>query len=149
MKTLALVLGTLVAVGVIATTTASATGPVAEVDGFACGVLDAEGNAVAATSSHATWFASGKVYVRCEATVTNDTGRRITFNFANTGFLCETVFAGPTENWTNTVGYNGSSQLTCIGHADPSSAASQSSSAGRLRAARRASAQGPGPPGRG
>ena len=122
MKTLALVFGTLVAVGVIATATASATGPVAEEDGFACSVLDAEGNAVAASSSHVTWFASGKVYVRCEGTVTNDTGGRITFNFANTGLLCETIFAGTTENWTNTVGYNGSSQLTCIGHADPSSA---------------------------
>jgi hypothetical protein len=121
MRTLALVLGTLVAVGVIATATASATGPVAELDGFACNVLDADGNAVAASSSHVTWFASGKVYLRCEGTVTNDTRKRITYNFANTGQLCGTIFAGDTENWTNTIGYNGSSQLTCIGHADPSS----------------------------
>ena len=131
MKIPAFVLAALLAVGVIATTTASATGPVAELDGFECSILDADGNVVAASSSHVTWFASGKVYVRCEGTVTNDTGRRITHNFANTGLLCETIFAGATENWTNTVGYNGSSQLTCIGHADPSAASlAAASSAG-------------------
>jgi molybdopterin biosynthesis enzyme len=45
-KKLAFALATLLAVGVVATT-ASATGPVAELDGFACGILDADGNIVA------------------------------------------------------------------------------------------------------
>jgi hypothetical protein len=130
-KKLAFALATLLAVGVVATT-ASATGPVAELDGFACGILDADGNIVASSSSHVTWFASGKVYLRCEGTVANDTGTRITYNFANTGLLCNTIFAGATQNWTNTIGYNGSSQLTCIGHANPNAASAAAGSAGGL-----------------
>jgi hypothetical protein len=52
MKIPAFVLAALLALCIVATTTASATGPVAELDGFECGILDANGNAVAASSSH-------------------------------------------------------------------------------------------------
>jgi len=128
MKKLAFALATLIAVGVVATT-ASATGPVAELDGFPCVILDADGNPALAETSHVTWFASGKVYLRCEGTVANDTGTRITYNFANTGLLCGAIFV-VTQNWTNTIGYNGSSQLTCIGHANPSTANAAAGSAG-------------------
>jgi hypothetical protein len=130
MKKLVLALAALCAVGALAST-ASATGPIAELDGFACGILDADGNVVAASSSHVTWFASGKVYLRCEGTVVNDTGMRITYNFANTGLVCNAIFAS-TTNWTNTIGYNGSSQLTCIGFADPSAAAAASAGSAGL-----------------
>ena len=59
-KKLAFALATLLAVGVVATT-ASATGPVAELDGFACGILDADGNVVSVTQTLGTW--GGNFYV--------------------------------------------------------------------------------------
>lgn len=118
MKKLVLGLVTLLAVGIVATT-ASATGPIASDSEFACGVLDADGNGVVTYDSFSVWYASGKTYLRCEAWVTNDTGSRITYNYDNTGFLCFISYSGFTANWTNTIGRNGSSQLTCVGHADP------------------------------
>jgi hypothetical protein len=128
-KKIALALATLLAVGVVVTT-ASATGPIATAEGFPCAIFDGNGNLVAADTSHETWFASGKVELRCRGDVDNPTGMRLEFNFANTGLLCGTNFGGATANWRNTVGYNGSSQLLCISHADPSAASVSASSAG-------------------
>jgi hypothetical protein len=131
MRKVVLALVALLATGVIAST-ATATGPIASNEGFVCGILDADGNVVLASSSFDVWYASGKTYLRCEGTVTNDTGNRITYNFANTGLECDIAYSGPTTNWTNTIGRNGSSQLTCIGFADPSAASASSSSSSGL-----------------
>jgi hypothetical protein len=129
MKRTALALVTLLAIGVLAST-ATATGPVASDQGFACGLFDADGNTVVTSDSFTIWYASGKTYLRCEATVTNDTGQRIEYNFDNTGASCFIGYSGFTTNWKNTIGYNGSSQLTCVGWADPSALTIQASSAG-------------------
>jgi hypothetical protein len=127
MKKAVLGLVTLLSIVLIAST-ATATGPIASSEGFACGILDADGNTVLASSSFDVWYASGKTYLRCEGTVPNDTGSRITYDFDNTGLECVIAYSGATTNWKNTIGYNGSSQLTCVGFADPSVARASSSS---------------------
>jgi len=98
---------------------ATATGPLAVEKGFACGVLDANGNVVVTTNSFFAWYASGRTYLHCEASVSNTTGKRITFNYDNTGLLCGIPVSGATDVWHNTIGNNGSSQLTCKGFAHP------------------------------
>jgi hypothetical protein len=114
MKKVVFGLVTLLTAGVIATT-ATATGPIASDEGFLCGVLTADGGSALTNESFAIWYASGKTYLRCEADTVNNTGTRVEFS----GFPCNVPFSGLTTNSKNSIGYNGRSQLTCIGHADP------------------------------
>ena len=124
-KKLALAFVTLLAVGAVATT-ASATGPIATSEGFACGIFDQNGSIVLADTSFAVWYASGKTYLRCEGWVGNDTGTRI----ETSGFPCNVPYSGLTTNSKSSIGKNGLSQLTCIGHADPSAASAAGGQAG-------------------
>jgi hypothetical protein len=125
-KKLALALVTLVAVGAVATT-ASATGPIDSNEDFLCLIFDQNGALVPAETSFEIWYASGKTYLRCEGWVGNDTGERI----ETSGFLCNISFSGLTTNSRSSIGKNGVSQLTCIGHANPADlTAAASSSAG-------------------
>lgn len=98
---------------------ATASGPLVVEEGFSCGVLDANGNVVTTTNSFFVWYASGRTYLHCEATVANDTGDRVVFNGGNTELLCSVPISGLTDTWHNTIGRNGTSQLTCKGFAHP------------------------------
>lgn len=102
MKKVVFMLATVLVAGVIASS-ATATGPIAELEGFACLIFDQDGNLVLADESRATWFASGKTYLRCEGQVGNDTGSRI----EDSGFLCNVPFSGLTTNSTSSIGKNG------------------------------------------
>jgi hypothetical protein len=122
-KKLALAFVTLLAVGAVATT-ASATGPIDSDEGFACLIFDQNGALVLADTSFAVWYASGKTYLRCEGWVGNDTGARI----ETSGFLCNIPFSGLTTDSKSSIGRNGLSQLTCVGHADPTAPAAAAAS---------------------
>lgn len=122
-KKIALAFVTLLAVGAVATT-ASATGPIASDEGFACAVNTADGGFAVTYESFAIWYASGKTYLRCEADTVNTTGHRIELS----GFPCNVPYSGLTYNSTNSIGKNGRSQLTCVGWADPSADTASASS---------------------
>ena len=96
----------------VATTVASASGPIVVAEGFACGVYDGNGQVFITTNSTLTVYDSGKVVLKCNG---NGAGApALTFyNFANTGASCGMLQYGSTTDWSNKVGYNGNSQLTC------------------------------------
>lgn len=125
MKKLVAALAALMAAGALAST-ASATGPLLVEEGFLCGVYTADGGLALTTNSRLTWYASGKVVLKCEAQTVNNTGTRVEFS----GFLCGLGEFGTTTDSRNTIGYNGSSQLTCTGWADPSAPAVAAATAG-------------------
>ena len=111
-KKLLLALSLLAVVGAIAATTASASGPTIVDSGFACSVYDGNGNLFSTNNSTLTVYDSGKVVLKCNG---NGAGApSLTFfNFANTGVPCNVGPYGLTNDWSNKVGYNGNSQLTC------------------------------------
>ena len=82
--------------------------------GFACNVLDGNGNSFTTFNSSLTVYANdqgSKAVLRCEGN-----GAPAAFlkhyNFGNTGLICNTSF-GPTTQWDNKVGRAGNAQLTC------------------------------------
>jgi hypothetical protein len=80
--------------------------------GFACSVLDNNGSSIITTTSSIVLF-QNKAVLRCSS---NDagTGKPLQyFNFGNTGLSCNVGDFGPTTDWSDKVGYNGSSQLVC------------------------------------
>jgi hypothetical protein len=108
----------LVAVAAICTAGALAGGVAANPDagevvarGFACGILDRDGNTVITTNSVLTQY-QNKAVLRCQGDV-GGTGPAVYWNFDNTGLSCGMLQFGSTNNWTNKVGYNGLSQLVC------------------------------------
>jgi hypothetical protein len=111
-KKLALAFATVLAVAAVATTVASASGPTIVAEGFACNVYDGNGNLFVTTNSVVTLYDSGKVVLKCNG---NGAGApSLTyFNFANKGVPCSIPGYGLTNDWSNKVGYNGNSQLTC------------------------------------
>jgi hypothetical protein len=118
-------LAAVVATGVLAGT-ASGSGPLFTESGFACGIATHDGGFTLTTNSVVTWYSSGKVVLRCEGTVPNPTGSRLEFS----GFLCGLGPFGFTTDSRNTIGHNGSSQLTCVGFADPTAPARIASTGG-------------------
>ena len=111
-KKLALALAALLVVGAVATSVATAGGPTVVATGFACNVYDGNGNLFSTNDSVLTAYDSGKVVLKC---IGNGAGApdQVIFNFANTGVTCGMLQYGSTTNWSNKVGYNGNSQLTC------------------------------------
>ena len=95
--------------------------------GFACAVFDGNGNLFITTDSTLTEFGS-KAVLRCQGTGAPARPARV-FDFANTGLTCGMLQFGSTENWSNKVGWNGLSQLTCI-QALPLADAASSAGAG-------------------
>ena len=83
-------------------------------EGFACGVLDGNGNVFITTDSVLTVYANqqgAKAVLQCEGT-----GAPAAFlkhyNYERTGLVCGTAFGGTTW-WDNKVGRAGHAQLTC------------------------------------
>ena len=128
-KKLALALATFLVVGAVATTAASASGPTIVASGFACNVFDGNGNLFVTTDSTLTLYASGKVVLKCNG---NGAGApSLTyFNYDNTGVTCGMLQYGSTTDWSNKVGYNGNSQLTCTTFASADAASASGGSAG-------------------
>ncbi len=116
MKKVALALATacVVAVSAVGVAFAGGGGGTVVDSGFACNVFDGNGNLFVTTNSVLTVYSNqqgAKAVLQCEG---NGAGApSLTFyNFANTGLACGTAF-GATLDWSNKVGRNGNSQLTC------------------------------------
>ncbi len=85
-------------------------------EGFACAVLDADGNTVITTSSKLILF-QNKAILRCSAEVPAPDAV-VVWNFANTGLTCNVGEFGSTENWSDKIGLGGLSQLVCTAAVD-------------------------------
>ena len=107
---------------------ASDSGPKLIDSGFACGILDGNGNVFITTNS-SRWLSQNKVWIQCEG---NGAPAKVLtyFNFGNTGLTCNIGGGyGGTRDWVDKVGRAGNSQLTCkLSIDDP--AASSSGGAG-------------------
>jgi hypothetical protein len=114
MKKVAVVIATVFAVAAVTVGIAAAGNGGTVVDeGFACGVLDGNGDVFSTDDSTLTVYEnSHRAVLRCSgwgapaATLTY-------FNYENTEITCGSEF-GSTTNWTDKVGRSGNSQLTCI-----------------------------------
>jgi hypothetical protein len=82
--------------------------------GFACTILDGNGQGFVTTNSTLTLY-QNKVVLRCGGN--GAPAPQLTYwNIENTGFTCNIGFGyGSTANWYDKVGYNGNSQLVCTG----------------------------------
>ncbi len=126
MKKVIAVLATVTATVAVAVGVASASGgPLYEDSEFACGVLDRDGSFVLTYDSYLVWYASGKVYLRCEAWGTPGDARVTT-----SGFPCGLGEFGYASQSKNTVGREGHIQLTCTGFMHPDNEIDSASSAG-------------------
>jgi hypothetical protein len=115
MKKLVAALAAVVAMAAIAVGTASGTdGPLFQDSEFACGVLDRDGSFVLTFNSEITWYASGKIELRCEGRGTPGNSVAQT-----SGFLCGLGPFGAASESKNVVRKNGGIQLTCSGHLNP------------------------------
>jgi len=128
-KKLALALATFLVVGAVATTAASASGPTVVASGFACGVFDGNGNIFTTTNSTLTLYASGKVVLKCNGDGAGAPSLTY-YNYENTGASCGLLEFGSTTDWSNKVGYNGNSQLTCTSFVQTDAARAAGGSAG-------------------
>ena len=129
MKKLVVAAATVALAAVFASGVAAATGGTVVASGFACGVLDGNGNVFITYNSTVTAYDSGKVVMKCNG---NGAGApSLTyFNYANTGLVCGIPGYGTTTDWTDKVGYNGNSQLTCTTWASDQVAAASAGGAG-------------------
>ena len=79
-----------------------------------CGLLDGNGGFAYATADMTVITHSGTANVVCKANVTpSSAGGSVTFNLANTGFLCSTLNGDVTSNWSKTVSASGNATLSC------------------------------------
>lgn len=81
-----------------------------------CGVLDSNGNCVAAPFRDVvTNSATGVEIERTYASgVFNDTGRAVMFNFADSGFRCISDITGArTTDWSETLSASGEATVVC------------------------------------
>ncbi len=115
MKKFVAAFAAVVAMAALAVGSASgADGPLFQDSEFLCGVLDRDGSSVLTTNSELTWYASGKVELRCEASGTS--GNSVV---QTNGFLCGLGPFGLTTESKNVVRRNGGIVLTCSGHLNP------------------------------
>ena len=80
--------------------------------GFSCGLLDGNGNFIVTDNSTLTLYQT-KAVLRCEGNGAGAANGPIYFNYGNTGLGCGMLDFGITLDWSDKVGYNGNSQLTC------------------------------------
>ena len=115
MKKLLAAFAAVVAMAAIAVGSASGTdGPLFQQDGVLCGVFDRDGSLLLTVDSQITWYASGKVELRCEAQGTP--GNSVV---QTSGFLCGLGPFGFASESKNVVRRAGGIQLTCSGHVNP------------------------------
>lgn len=134
MKKVAMLFATAVACMAVVAGTASAGGGGGTVvaSGFACGVFDGNGNVFITTDSVLTVYSNqqgSKAVLQCNGNGAPAPSLTF-FNFGNTGASCGMLDFGSTTNWSNKVGYNGNSQLTCTQHLNGDNSAAASAGAG-------------------
>ncbi len=121
MKRLVLLSATVVACIVVVAGTANASGGGGRVveSEFPCTVLDGNGNPFVTSNSTLTVYSNqqgAKAVLRCVGDGAGAPSLTY-FNYANTGLSCGTQF-GSTTDWSDKVGRNGNSQLTCTVNLD-------------------------------
>jgi hypothetical protein len=117
MKKLVVAAATVIAAAAMATGVASGSGGGGTViaEGFACALLDGNGDLFITTNSQ-LWLYSNQQQTKVKLLCNGDGAPAPSltyFNFANTGITCNVPLAGSTTDWQDKVGRNGNSQLTC------------------------------------
>jgi hypothetical protein len=102
--------------------------------GFACGIFDGNGN-IFVTNNSELWVysnqQSAKIVLRCSGDGAPASSLTY-YNYGNTGALCSTYMGSYlTTDWSDKVGRNGNSQLTCTYSFNGGDSASISSAGGR------------------
>jgi hypothetical protein len=116
MKKLAVAAVTVLVAAAISVGVASGSGGGGTVidEGFACGILDGNGNIFGTTNSELIYYSNqqgSKLVLRCSGY--GAPAASLTYwNYGNTGFSCGVIY-GSTTDWSDKVGRNGNSQLTC------------------------------------
>ena len=101
-------------------------------EGFACGILDGDGTVYITNNSVLIQYQT-KAVLQCRGNNGNGTAPNpgpIFFNFGNTGLSCGMLEFGSTTSWSDKVGYNGDSQLTCTQLLNDANAASSGAGIG-------------------
>jgi hypothetical protein len=80
--------------------------------GFKCFVYDGNGALVFTNTSNLTVY-QNKVVLQCSGFGAGARPGPIYFNITNKPAVCVMRQFGPTTNWSDKVGFNGNSQLTC------------------------------------
>jgi hypothetical protein len=117
MKKLALAAVTVFAVAAIATGVASGSGGggVLIDEGFACSLLDGNGDSFVTTDTQ-LWLYSNQRQTKLKLLCNGDGAPAPSltyFNYDNTGLTCSVPGGYTTTDWQDKVGRNGNSQLTC------------------------------------
>ena len=114
MKKLVVAAATVFAVAaVVAGGVSAGTGGKVIAEGFSCGILDGAGGIYITNNSVLTLYQT-KAVLQCRGN--NGVGANpgpVYWNFGNTGLSCGMLQFGSTTDWSDKVGYNGDSQLTC------------------------------------
>jgi hypothetical protein len=117
---------------IFATSVSAVTGGTVVDSGFTCVALDGNGSpTVYTTNSTVTVYDSGKVVMKCNGYGAG-ASKLTYFDYASTGYSCNIPGFGSTWTWSDKVGRNGNSQLTCTGwmNTDPVSRVSSGGQAG-------------------
>jgi len=113
MKKFVVAVATVFAVAaVVAGGVSAGSGGTVVAEGFACGVLDHNGNIFITYKSVLTRY-QNRAVLQCVGDGAGGPGL-IHWNFGNTGLSCGMLEFGSTTQWDDKVGYNGNSQLQCI-----------------------------------
>ena len=115
MKKLSISLFTIIALALflVSWTTASKYDGAVHIGPTTCGVLDGDGNIILADGNAViTPFGNGNL--KCQVKLAdNSTGRAVTYDYENTGLLCNVTGAGLTDKWHETVSKSGNVTLQC------------------------------------
>lgn len=93
--------------------------PTIRINGFECGLLDADGNPISTTNSRAVLTREGgNTIFSCEAEVPPFTTERgaVRWNIGNTGYQCGTLLDGLTGTWEEVITPDGRAKLICLGN---------------------------------
>jgi len=116
MKKVVVALATVFVVAVVFTGVAASSGGGGKLvgEGFACGVLDGNGNSFSTNNSQ-LWEYQTRAVLYCSGDGAPYTGPNPPhyFTFAETGLSCGMAQFGSTTDWVDKVGRSGNSQLTC------------------------------------
>jgi len=116
MKKLVVALATacVVAAAAVGVAFGSGGGGTVIAEGFSCGLFDGNGNIQVTNNSQLIYYTNqqgSKLVLRCEAWGAGAPSLTY-YNYGNTGLSCGVIY-GSTTDWSDKVGRNGNSQLTC------------------------------------
>ena len=109
------IVGTVVGIGLVGGRVARAgNGATHTVGTSACGVLDSNGACVVTPFRSVSNNGGHEVEKTWADGVFNDTGKAVHWNFANTGYTCQSDATGAiTTNWSETLSASGHAEVTC------------------------------------